>query len=136
MVAALANAVSTVYADERPVVLTTHNLSPYGSYQEDGRFDGIAVRVVACVFEKMNRPLEIRVMPWKRAQLEVQSGSADGFFAASRNHDRDTMGVASAVIARQTWTWYLLKTKIGSPRDPGSKSDFLVSSFLGANMQS
>lgn len=101
----------------------------------DGSFDGIAVRVVSCALDAIGRAFEIHVLPWKRAQLEVQNGYADGFFAASQNARRDAYATASAIIARQTWTWYLLKDQILSPKDPANRLSMLTSSFLGANMQ-
>ncbi len=122
-------------AETGPVILTTHDLPPYGSVQPDGTFDGIAVRVVSCALDAIDRAFEIHVLPWKRAQLEVQNGYADGFFAASQNARRDAYATASAIIARQTWTWYLRKDQILSPKDPANRLSMLTSSFLGANMQ-
>ena len=124
------------------VVLTTHNLYPYGSYAAEYRdkviaddtFKGVAVDRVRCVFKKMDIPLEIQVVPWRRAQLLVQRGLADGFFAASQKDSRDEYAVKSAVIADQKWNWYLLKGNPLSPEDPSFKESATVGGFLGANM--
>jgi len=124
------------------VVLTTHNLPPYGSYPEqsegkiiaDDHFKGKAVDTVRCVFEKMGIALEIQVLPWKRAQLYVQQGLADGFFAASQKDSRDDYAVMSSVIADQKWNWYLLKSNPLNPEDPSFKEKATVGGFIGANM--
>ena len=115
--------------------LTTHELPPY-SFREgtDQRLRGVAVEVVDCVLSRIGRPYEVQVLPWARAQKLVQNGEADGFFAASRNAEREAYGVQSAIIADQQWRWYLMA---GNPSDPLA-ADFrdkaTVGSFIGANM--
>lgn len=124
------------------VTLTTHNLHPYGSYPAhhageiiaDETFTGVAADLIKCVFEKLDIPLEIQVLPWKRAQLSVQEGRADGFFAASQNDAREEYAVRSVVVAEQKWTWYLLKDNPWTPQDPAFKAKATVGGFLGANM--
>lgn len=128
-------------SDEK-VILTTHNLYPYGSYPDednikmiaDDTFKGVAVDRVRCVFNKMGIPLEIQVVPWRRAQLLVQRGLANGFFAASQKDSRDEYAVKSAIIADQKWNWYLLKESPLSPLDQSFKEKATVGGFLGANM--
>lgn len=100
----------------------------------DDTFKGVAVDRVRCVFEKMATPLEIQVVPWRRAQLFVQRGLSDGFFAASQKDSRDEYAVKSAVIADQKWNWYLLKENPLSPRQQSFKEQATVGGFLGANM--
>jgi polar amino acid transport system substrate-binding protein len=127
---------------EEKVVLTTHNLYPYGSYPPgeiemviaDGTFKGVAVDRVRCVFKIMDTPLEIQVVPWRRAQLLVERGDADGFFAASQNDSRDEFGVKTMIIANQEWNWYLLKENPLSPQDQSFKEKASVGGFVGANM--
>ncbi len=128
----------------KTVLLTTHNLPPYGSFSygqkpraiADEAFRGIAVDRVRCVFEKLGVHLEIRVYPWKRAQSMVQDGEADGFFAASRHIQRDEFAVMSDVVADQKWNWYLRKENPLSPDDPLFKETATVGGFIGANMLS
>lgn len=119
---------------ETALRLTTHNLPPYG-YLENGELTGTAVRVIRCVLTRLDRPFQIDVVPWKRAQVMVKSGQAEGFFAASRNPQRDHYAVLSQTIAEQNWMWYLLKDSPHDPAAPGFREKAVVSSFLGANMQ-
>lgn len=127
---------------QRTVILTSHNLYPYGSYPDghpvqflaDQNFQGIAVDAVRCIFNKLEVPIEIQVVPWKRAQALVKSDKADGFFAASQKASRDAYAVRSAVIANQQWNWYLLKENPLNPEDPSFKEQAGVAGFLGANM--
>jgi len=134
-VLALACFPSLANENKKPVTLTTHNLYPYGYYNGQNEFIGSAVDVVRCVFDQMDQPYKIEVVPWKRAQRMVLKGTADGFFAGSQNAKRDGYAVMSAVIADQNWTWFLRKDRKMHPLDPDFKRTALVSSFLGANMQ-
>lgn len=117
------------------VTLTTHNLFPYGSYQEDGQFKGIAVDRILCALNRLDVSLNLEVVPWARAEAEVLQGTVDGFFAASQNDVRDQHGVKSVQIADQTWQWFLLADNPWSPDRPGFNERALVTSFVGANMQ-
>jgi polar amino acid transport system substrate-binding protein len=100
----------------------------------DGTFKGVAVDRVRCVLKKMDTPLEVQVVPWRRAQLLVKRGNADGFFAASQNESRDEFAVKTMSIADQKWNWYLLKENSLSPRDQSFKEKASVGGFVGANM--
>ncbi|MBN2659052.1 MAG: transporter substrate-binding domain-containing protein [Spirochaetales bacterium] len=98
------------------------------------QFRGIAVDRVRCIFEKMDIELEIHVVPWERAQHMVQTGEADGFFAASQNLERDSFAVKSGIIAEQDWNWYLLKENPLNPDDPEFRQKARVGGFFGSNM--
>jgi len=127
---------------QKPVILTTHNLPPYGSYPEgaptkewaDSTFSGHAIDVVRCVFDSLHTPLSIHVVPWKRAQKLVKTNKADGFFAASQKDSRDSFATMSAIIADQYWNWYLLKDNPLVPSHSIFKKEATVGGFLGANM--
>jgi len=122
------------------VVLSTHNLCPYGCYSEDAilldnsNFIGLAADVVKCVFNKMDVPLEIVVVPWARAQRMVKNDQADGFFAASQKSTRDEFAVMSSIIAEQKWTWYLLLENSLNPVESNFKKKAIVGGFIGSNM--
>lgn len=133
---------SFAFSQEK-VILTTHNLYPYGSYPDDIKlqpiiadetFTGVAADLVRCIFQKMDIPLEIQVVPWERAQVNVRNGLADGFFAASRKDSRDEFAVMTDEIADQNWNWYLLKENPMNPDDPSFKKKAEVGGFVGANM--
>jgi len=128
---------SLINAKELPssVILSTHELYPYGLSQPDGSFKGKAADVVFCSLTNMGIELELNIRPWKRAQFEVQKGVSDGFFAGSQNYERDTYAQKSIVISDQKWVWYLLKDSSWDTNSNYFKENAIVSSFLGANMQ-
>ena len=116
-----------------PVHLATHDQAPYGTYQQDKTFDGIAVRVVRCVFKRLQRPLEIDVYPWERAQLLAQKGEVDGFFPATLKPERLAWAQASVVIADQKWIWYLPAGSKLDPLSPEFKATAKVGAHFGSN---
>lgn len=130
----LATLSKSMATGDEPVILTTHDLYPYGYRTEAEGFIGSAVDVVRCVFEKIERPYKIDIVPWKRAQIMVKDGHAAGFFAGSHNLERDKYAQMSTPIADQNWMWYALKNSSINPDSDKFKTQASVSSFLGANM--
>lgn len=128
--------VNLVFAGSSPkkLLLATQQWPPYQTYNNN-TLDGIAVRVVKCVLEKMNQPYEIKVYPWKRAQVMVERGKYHGFFAASKNEARDQYAVQSGVIAEQKWNWYVLNDSLLDPGDTSFKKKASVSARAGSNMR-
>jgi polar amino acid transport system substrate-binding protein len=115
-----------------PIHLATHDQPPYGSYEADGHFDGIAVKVVTCALKAMGQPYEIAVLPWERAQMVAEHGEVDGFFPATIKPERLLWAEASGEIAEQKWVWYM---PAGSTLDPQSSS-FKTQVKVGAHFGS
>lgn len=119
----------------KTVTLATHDLYPYGSYQEDGSFTGVAYDRISCALGIIDVELKLNVRPWRRAQLEVQHEIADGFFAGSQNEKRDAYAVKSVEIADQKWQWFLPLESDWNTESLNFQMGAKVSSFIGANMQ-
>lgn len=120
---------SAVAAELSPVRIATHDQPPYGTYMPDKSFDGVAVKVVACVLKRMRRAYVLEVYPWERAQKLAERGEVDGFFPATIKPERLVWAQATDVIASQKWIWYL---PINSKQDPLS-ADFKTNAKVGAH---
>lgn len=125
---------SSAALSQAPAVvrLATHDQAPYGSYQSDKSFDGIAVRVVQCAFKRMGRVVAIEVYPWERAQMLAERGDVDGFFPATIKPERLVWAQATGVVADQKWVWFL---PLASALDPLS-ADFKTQARVGAHFGS
>jgi ABC-type amino acid transport substrate-binding protein len=134
IIAALYSLAPAALADTAVLKLTTHDLPPYSYRDADQRLQGLAVEVVECALTRMDMPYSIKVTAWARAQKLVEDCMADGFFAGSRNPERDAYAVKSAIIAEQQWRWYLLADNPSDPSTEGFRQQANVSSFIGANM--
>ncbi|THB72116.1 MAG: hypothetical protein D6B28_06070 [Gammaproteobacteria bacterium] len=119
---------------EETIVLATQNWPPYQIDTGSG-LSGIAAEKVSCALEKMGKPFEFKVYPWRRAQKEVKSGYADAFFSASPNKERSEYATISDKVADQKWNWYLLKENLLNPEKPQFKTLAKTTALLGSNTQ-
>ena len=119
---------------QEKVLLTTHSQPPLSYINENGIIDGIAVKPIVYALKKMGRDYEFRILPWARAQAMAKSGEADGFFAGSKNRERDESAIASAPITKQVWNWYLLKDNEYVPKSSIFKKKAKVGGYIGSNM--
>ncbi len=116
-----------------PIRIATHDQPPYGTYLPDKSFDGVAVRVMRCVLQKMGQTVNIEVYPWERAQMLAQRGEVQGFFPATIKKDRLEWAEPSKVIADQKWIWYLPAHSKRDPLSPEFKASARVGAHFGSN---
>ena len=114
-----------------PLILNTQQWPPF-EWEKDGKQGGFAVQIVRCVFSKLNRPVEIRFLPWTRAQFYVENGEADGFFPASRSAGRDAYAVRSEPIISVNWVWFTRKDENWDARSTEFKRDAKVAAERGS----
>lgn len=134
---------STQVAAKESITLTTFNLPHYGHFPAnssilpvaDNTFTGESVKTIRCAFKSLPYQLTIKVMPWKRAQLTVQRGLADGFFSASKNDVRDEFAVFSEPIADQRWQWYFSKNSKIKPNQKGFEQTAVIGALNGSLMK-
>ncbi|MDW5416304.1 transporter substrate-binding domain-containing protein [Iodobacter sp. CM08] len=117
-----------------PVRLLTQQQLPYSNQQMDGRQSGIALETVRCVMIKLQRSVDIKFVPWKRAQNLVELGEADGFFSASQNSERDRYATLSQMIAPQQWRWYFRSESLAKPLSEEFRLSATVGAYFGSNM--
>lgn len=124
---------SDIASAEDKMVLLCDDRPPFHFINVEGKIDGYAANTVQCTLEKMGQPYEIKIVPWKRAQVETQRGNADSFFAASQNTTRDEYAQISEIIIDQHWSWLMLETSSFDPTSETFKKDARTGSWLGSN---
>ena len=117
-----------------PIRLTTQQQAPYNVEAADGQQSGIALNVVRCALERMQRPYSITFYPWLRAQNMVRDQLADGFFPAVRNRDRDLYAELSSPFAPQQWRWYFKADRVLAPHSPEFQREATVGAYHGSSM--
>ncbi|KKA45894.1 ABC transporter substrate-binding protein [Salinivibrio sp. KP-1] len=80
---------SLSFAATAQVKLVTLEYPPYITH-EDKVVGGVAVELVERVFEEIEQPITIQVLPWGRAIKYVETGEADGIFTAFKTEERET----------------------------------------------
>ncbi|WP_085909323.1 substrate-binding periplasmic protein [Kiloniella majae] len=73
---------------QEPLQLVTLDYPPY-EYKEDGKVKGVAVRIVREIFRRLDRKIEIQVLPWARSLKMVDVGRADAIFTVYRTPERE-----------------------------------------------
>ena len=117
-----------------PIRLTTQQQPPYNMESADGQQKGIALEIVRCALEKMQRPFTITFYPWLRAQNMVRDQLADGFFPAVRNAERDLYAELSVPFAPQQWRWYFKADQVLNPHGAEFRRDAIVGAYHGSAM--
>jgi len=87
---------SQVFANEK-LNLAILDLPPY-EYRENGKIDGVTVRVVREIFNKMNQPIKIKLLPWSRALFYLKKGKIDGLFEILKCPEREKYTDYSRVV--------------------------------------
>ncbi|SMQ65980.1 ABC-type amino acid transport substrate-binding protein [Pseudidiomarina planktonica] len=88
--------------DEPPVQLRTTEMPPY-QMLEQGQLGGISVSTLSCAFSAIDTPYHIQLVPAKRAEHDVKTSSADGFFSSIQHAEADQFARLSAPLAMEKW---------------------------------
>lgn len=80
-----------------PLQLVTLDYPPYIVQQQE-QLSGVAVELVETVFDELNVPISIEVLPWARALSNVQFGRADAIFTAFKNPQREQFAYFSKEV--------------------------------------
>jgi len=122
---------SSAQAVER-LKLATQLWPPYQTL-EDGRIGGIAVERVQCALRRMRQPYELRMMPWDKAQLLVETNQMHGFFAGSTNSVRARYSEASIPVISLALTWFIAPGVTLDMNDESSKYQARYSAKFNTN---
>ena len=87
------------------ILLNTEISSPYQIF-EKGKLTGTSVKILECIFQKLNKPYKIDIVPWKRAQYNVKRNKVNGFFTTIPFAEADEYAVISSPIILEKWYFY------------------------------
>ena len=106
--------INAALASERDPLLFVGDASypPY-TYQAGDQPSGIAVDVVRALAQKMGRPIEIRLMEWKAAQVLVSEGKADALVQMSITDARKQVYDFSVTVHELSFSVFVHSGKAG-----------------------
>ncbi len=108
---------------------------PY-TYQENGQPKGIAYEAVSAIMAEMQQPFSVRMVPsFGRALVDIRQNTADGFFLATENAERNVLAEFSEPVLSVQWTWVWLRQR--TDLEPGSaqfKQKAQVSAHANSNI--
>lgn len=113
-----------------PVRLDTSFEEPY-QVLSDGQLGGQSVKVVECVFTRMQQPYQIQLTSLQRARNNVSRQLADGFFSSAPNSLVDGYAMLSAPLLIEKWYWYAQDPHLLTL--PSWDKQLRIGSVLGSN---
>lgn len=124
---------ASVCAAAQPPVAVRLDTSFEEPYQVvvDGQLGGSSVKVLECIFSRMQQPYEIQLTSLQRARLNVSRQIADGFFSSAPNSQVDGYAVLSAPLLIEKWYWYALDPSLLNL--PIWDKQLRIGSVLGSN---
>jgi polar amino acid transport system substrate-binding protein len=98
--------INITYAYE--LKLVTLQYPPY-EFENDGKIEGVAVEIVKEIFNRMNQPINIELLPWSRALKLIETGDADGIFTIYKTPERELFAeFSSEILIPQTISLFVL----------------------------
>lgn len=92
-----------------PLELVTLQYPPY-EYKENGEVKGIAVKIVKEGFQRIGRPIKIKLLPWARAIHMIEQGQADAIFTAYKTPERQLFAdYSKEILMPQTVSLFVLR---------------------------
>lgn len=118
---------------EDPIRFVIPSFKPY-TYQENYELKGIGVDKVTEVMKVMRQTFTLKLVPnYGRALKDLTKNSADGFFLASENPERNQVAVFSDPLMINRWSWFFIRESPTSTRNKHFKTKTKIGTFLHAN---
>lgn len=116
------------------ISFATALIEPYQALDQNGKLEGLALPIISCVMNKLDTAFTIEVLPWARAQKNVELGVHDAFFVASRNAVRDAYAKPSEPLFSGLRSWVFRPGYVADPDTAEFKQQGRVGSIFGTNM--
>ncbi|MGN5002314.1 substrate-binding periplasmic protein [Aeromonas sp. 82P] len=98
------------------------SLAPPYQTVEDGNLKGYAVDTVKCVLDKIGVQYKFKIVPPKRAELDLVMGRSSGFFSSIDQPNINKYAKLSAPIVLDKWYWFSLSSISRKTHDALNKS--------------
>lgn len=119
--------------EKNKIRLLVPNYAPF-TYEEKGVVQGLGVELVDKVMKELKMQYTLSLVPtYGRAIINTKEDTADGFFLASQNKERDEVAVLSMPLTINRWCWFFLVSSNMSTKDKNFKTNAKVGSILGSN---
>lgn len=118
------------------VKFATGLIEPYQILDDKGQLGGLAPPIISCAMNVLKTEYTVDVLPWARAQKNVEMGHHDAFFVASRNDERDRYAKASAPLFSGLRSWVFRQGFDFDPDAEEFRKNGRVGSIFGTNMHS
>ena len=76
------------YSSQEELLIIGEEFIPF-EFQKGKDVVGIDIDIITHVFNKLNIPFKVRILPWKRAWMMAERGLADAILSTSRKKERE-----------------------------------------------
>ena len=109
------------------------DLPPY-TVVSDGKVSGLGVDWVNQISTKIGIKIDLVGVPnYGKAMKDVQMGTADGFFLASQNKERDAIAKMTKPLTINNWIWVLPAKSTLDPKSSDFKSKAQIVVMLNSS---
>ena len=116
-----------------PLLRLETSLAPPYQELQGTQLTGESVETVQCVLNRLNHAYRVDIVPWKRAQNNLQNGLSDGFFSAIPQAQLDKVAILSAPIVLEKWFWFSLDPAL--PQAADFPPDLKIGVLRGSNQE-
>ena len=117
----------------QPSLLLETNISPPYQQLSGTHLTGESVETVRCVLNKLGHDFSIDVVPWKRAQSDLQNGRSDGYFSSIPQSHLDAIATLAAPIVLEKWFWFAKEASL--LQQPGFPASVKIGVLRGSNQE-
>ncbi len=109
---------------------------PPFTFEKDGKPAGKGVDIVEKILKRAGIKYELSIGgPYARVFTNLSNALCDGVFLASRNAERDAVGVFAAPVTFSRWSWFTLADSKLDPKSPNFLKDAKVGTLLNTNQE-
>ena len=116
-----------------PLLRLETSLAPPYQELQGTHLTGESVDTVQCVLDRLNHAYRVDIVPWKRAQSNLQNGLSDGFFSAIAQPQMDKVAILSAPIVLEKWFWFSQDPAL--PQTADFPPNFKIGVLRGSNQE-
>lgn len=126
----------SVLVPKHALRFATALISPYQIMDAEGTLTGRSLPILACTMEALGYAYEVELLPWGRAQKNVELGISDAFFVASQNKVRDSYALISEPMFSGTRSWFFKAGNTLEIDQDEVRRRINVGTVFGTNMHS
>lgn len=121
-------AAGTVFGAGASLRLATQEFAPF-SYQENGKAAGATVEIMQAICEAVAATCSFEILPWRRANADVESGRVDGLFPLLADNERNKKFFLSEPIVKTAYSFFVPKNSNWVYKTPADLRGMTVGVF-------
>lgn len=123
---------TVLFAQSKTLVFNTQEFAPF-NYKKNGKAAGPVVEIINEVCQQIQLKCAFKVLPWRRAQKEVEVGLSDALFVVGKNKKREEWLHFSLPIIKTEYGFFVLKLNKLTYKDISDIQGYQIGVFGPSN---